>query len=327
MARTPPETKAVETAALRVDDAPLPSADVSVFAEHVNRDLEEPFLPEILDGRHAADATFRAYRALVRGRLAATVWTGHATALRSVVVMGGVVTAAPYRRRGLARRLCEEAVRQFLAAGGGALYLAAASQEARRLYDGLGFRAIIGQVMVLETPGHDRLAGFRPGLSVCPRPANWGDIGRVVPLFLWPHECVLADAASGFPSTRVAPPLRCNGIFWHIWRTSVSAGGWWRVLENEAGTLVASASAAPADDATEADFVWHPAYEAEGRVFLRDFIRDTRGRFEREVRLLACEGDAWKRREAERAGFTAERHSGRAAKVGHESRPLLTFSA
>jgi len=327
MARRSPETRAAETAALRLDDAPLPSADVSAFAEHVNRDLEEPFLPRILDGRHAADATFRAYRAFLRGRLAATAWTGHANALRSVAVLGGVVTAVPYRRRGLARRLCEEAVRQFLDSGGGALYLAAASQEARRLYQPLGFRRIIGQVMVLETPGHDRLAGFRPGLSVRPRSANWGDLGRVVPLFLWPHECVLADAASGFPSARLVPPTRCNGIFWHIWRTSVAAGGWWRVLENEAGTVVASASAAPAGDATEADFVWHPAYEAEGRLFLRDFLGDSRARFEREVRLLACESDTWKRREAARAGFTEERHSGRAAKVGHESRALLTFSA
>ena len=327
MVRPRSETRSVEAPTLRASDAPLPESEIVAFAEHVNRELEEPFLPAILDGRHTADATFWAFRAFVHGRLVATAWSGFAKAFPSVAVLAGVVTSSRYRRRGLARRLCEEAVRRFRSRGEGALYLAAASEEAHRLYVRLGFKTIAGHAMVLETPGHDRLAGFASGLCVGSRPANWGDISRAVPLFLWPHDCVMADAASGFCSTRVAPPVRCVGIFWNIWRASVAAGGCWRVLENEVGTVVGSAVAAPTAGAMEADFVWHPHYEAEGRRFLRDFLDDAHARFGREVRILACEGDAWKKREAVRAGFAAERHSGRAAKIGNESRPLMTFSA
>ena len=166
--------------------------------------------------------------------------------------------------------------------------------------------------------------GFAPGRKVVARPASWRDMAAVAPLYLRPHPCVLADAATALPSSRVAAPRRCVRIFWDLCK-SVEQGGRWSVLQNESGWLVASAIARPEGAARSVpvglpqggrgeaeaegprdffvDFLWHPDYSVEAASFVAEWLEEVEAAAGRPCGMFVCEGDDWKMREARKLGF------------------------
>jgi ribosomal protein S18 acetylase RimI-like enzyme len=62
----------------------------------------------------------------------------------------GVITAEPYRRRGIARTISQHLVREHLQSGGLAVWLTAADEIARRVYERIGFRVIGTQLNYIE---------------------------------------------------------------------------------------------------------------------------------------------------------------------------------
>jgi hypothetical protein len=237
----------------------------------------------------------------------------------------------------VATTLVGGACERFDAAGGRLLYLGTMNPAARRIYERLGFRPIDarpenppGETSILcrAAPGAAPDEGFAPGRRVVARPASWRDMAAVAPLYLWPHPCVLADAAIALPSSRVVAPRRCVRIFWELWK-SVEQGGRWSVLENESGWLVASALARPEpapagpSRAFSVDFFWHPDYSVEAAGFVAAWLEEVEAAAGRPCAMLVCEGDAWKMREARKLGF--DRAAGAAGAVELDGRkvPLL----
>ena len=311
--------------------APLEQAEAEEFARFVNTPLDEPFLAELLNGRlPAGDVEERrtrpfevaALRATSGGELVGTAWMGRRRGRVQNGVIGGVVTAPAFRRQGIATAMCRRLCALFDAGGGALLWLASMSAGARRLYEGLGFRIVAGQLMCRRAAGVEVGEGFVRGAAVTARAAHWGDMASVAPLYGLPHECVCIDAGAPHLSTRVAGTKSCVGLFRHVWRTSVAQGGRWELLVNEYGWAVGSATARRVREAAESpmwlDFVWHPVYQDEGRAFVAEFVARIEGETGRSVELRVCADDAWKESEARLLGYAPK--PGRGGALTYEGR-------
>jgi len=302
---------------------PLPPEEASAFSALVRSTLDEPFLDDLLTGRVGAGLDVLAVASRVEGTLAGTAWMGRGQRCPDIGVIAGVVTRPDLRGQGLAAAACAALCRAFDEEGGRYLFLAAATPDAARLYGRLGFRRVAGAAMCRARDGTDfraALAAGRPGTA---RDADWGDLPAMVPLYYLPHECVLLDAGAPLASARVAGPVRCVGLFWNTWLTTVAAGGLWQALPDGRGWMAAGAVARPDGENLSADFIWAPFHADAGRAFLADFLREAERRLGRPCRLLLCEGDAWKEREAQRLGFTRVENTGAAVEVAGRRRRLI----
>lgn len=277
-------------------EPPIPEPLAGEVARAVYAELREEFLPEILAGRHAEHALFTIGTAHVGGRLAACCWTGAGRRRPEIGVMAGVVTLLEHRGKGIATHLVREACDRFDRNGGRHLFLGVSNPVARRIYEKLGFRNVVGQVLMR---GEDLEQGGGVTTSeLISRPATPGDIGGVVPLYLQPHPAVLLDAGIRMPSPRVVPPWRCVRIFWDSWN-SVRDGGRWSVLADESGRLAGSAIARPSALGFSVDFFWSPLYSTAGREFAAGFIAGLSAPCE----MLIPVSDDWKQTEGRLLGF------------------------
>lgn len=310
----------VQGVSVRILETPLPAALASRAMALVYPVLHEEFLEDLLLGRFGPGAQFLSALAFDGDRLAGHAWAGWGVEAAPIGVMAGVVTDERYRRRGIASGLVAELCKRFDSAGGALFFLGTTNPEARRLYERFGFRSFTGNVYCRGE--HALMRDLAPGLPVSAHRAGWADIGRILPLYLLPHPCIVIDAGVELLSTRLAPPWRCFRIFWDTWR-SIESGGDWELLINSAGWAVASAVARPnarPGGGFHLDFVWHSDYPDAGCSFVGDFVERMEARYQGAARLLLCDGDEWKRRAAEALGFTRARRA--AGHILHQGRRL-----
>jgi hypothetical protein len=152
-------------------------------------------------------------------------------------------------------------------------------------------------------------------------------MASIVPLYLLAHPCVLADAGIGLLSARVAEPRRCVRIFWDLWK-SIEPAGRWAVLRNDRGWPVASALArlsAPSAAGFSVDFLWHPDYSVQAAAFAADWLKEIEAASGCACRMLICEGDDWKLREARALGFERADGGGGTVDLNGRKVPLLRF--
>ena len=116
-----------------------------------------------------------------------------------------------YRGRGIASRLCEQAVEEFVAQGGEAVFLGTGNPDAARIYHRLGWRRIAGtnvwaRVTTGDSPEEYLADYFRaPGqVSIVPGDASL----RVpmIPLLVAPHDWQVLDG--NLPVPMCVDPLR-----------------------------------------------------------------------------------------------------------------------
>ena len=139
---------------------------------------------------------------------------------------GEVATRPDYRGRGIASRLCGQAVNEFVAQGGEAVFLGTGNPDAARIYHRLGWRRIAGSyvwanVTTGDSPEEYLADYFRlPGqVSIVPGDASL----RVpmIPLLLTPHDWQVLDGNLPVPmvSIRYAMQSSCMGLCRKILRS------------------------------------------------------------------------------------------------------------
>jgi ribosomal protein S18 acetylase RimI-like enzyme len=324
-------------AAIRCAQPPLPPEEVRRVAEFVGRFLVEEYLSDILLGKFSEEACFTAGVGLAGDSVLATCWSGWGREFPNIAVMGGVATAEAYRGRGLASAVVGAVCERFDAAGGRLLCLGTSNPAARRIYERLGFRLAAGQVFCRAARGARLDEGLAPGRPVAARPASWRDMASILPLYLLRHPCLLADAGIGLPSARVAEPRRCVHIFWNLWK-SIEPAGKWALLRNDLGWPIASAlgrrsfaeaaegkpSSAEPSAGFSVDFLWHPDYSVEAAGFLANWLDEIEAASGCACRMLICEGDDWKLRQARMLGFERAEGGGSVELDGRKV-PLMKF--
>ena len=133
--------------------------------------------------------------------------------------IGEVATRPQYRGRGIAGRLCRQALDEFTEQGGEAVFLGTENPGAARIYHRLGWRRIAGStVWVNVTTGispEEYLADyFRAPSQVQIVPGDASLRVPMIPLLLTPHDWQILDGNLPTPmvSTRYAMQNSCMGL-------------------------------------------------------------------------------------------------------------------
>jgi GNAT superfamily N-acetyltransferase len=182
---------------------------------------------------------------------------------RDLAVLGMVWTRPDQRRKGIGQIVLEEALADFRAGGGIAMYLCTTNPVAASLYAKGGFVPHIGDGMRYLAPGHgdfDRTFFADNGPATI-RPGTWGDLARVSALYNQGEPDWLVK---DYPR-RVFRDMRYEGHYIRVWRPASLGRGTVLVLENRLKRVVGIASLVEVDSYYEQhtqilDFWACPAY-------------------------------------------------------------------
>ena len=133
--------------------------------------------------------------------------------------IGEVATRPEYRGRGIARRLCQQALDDFTENGGEAVFLGTENPGAARIYYRLGWRRIAGTTVYANITNGDSPEEYLADYFRSPSPVNivTGDASLrvpMIPLLLTPHDWQVLDGNLPTPmiSTRYATQNSCMGL-------------------------------------------------------------------------------------------------------------------
>ncbi len=132
---------------------------------------------------------------------------------------GEVATRPDYRGRGIASRLCGQAVEEFVAQGGEAVFLGTGNPDAARIYHRLGWRRIAGsyvwaRVTTGESPEEYLADHYRAPGQATIIPGDASLRVPMIPLLVTPHDWQVLDGNLPVPmlSIRYAMQSSCMGL-------------------------------------------------------------------------------------------------------------------
>ena len=133
--------------------------------------------------------------------------------------IGEVATRPDYRGRGIAGRLCQQALDAFNQNGGDAVFLGTENPDAARIYHRLGWRRIAGSTVYANVTSGDSSEEYLADHFRTSSPVNivTGDASLrvpMIPLLLTPHDWQVLDGNLPTPmiSTRYAMQNSCMGL-------------------------------------------------------------------------------------------------------------------
>ena len=133
--------------------------------------------------------------------------------------IGEVATRPEFRGRGIAGRLCRQALEEFASNGGEAVFLGTENPDAARIYHRLGWRKIANStdyvnVSTGDSPEEYLADYFRTSSPVKIVPGDASLRVPMIPLLLMPHDWQVLDGNLPTPmiSTRYAEQNSCMGL-------------------------------------------------------------------------------------------------------------------
>ena len=134
--------------------------------------------------------------------------------------IGEVATRPEYRGRGIANRLCQQALDEFAEQDGEVVFLGTENPAAARIYHRLGWRRIANSTVYANVTNDDSpeeyLADyFRTPSTVNIAPGDASLRVPMIPLLLTPHDWQILDGNLPTPmiSTRYAEQNSCMGLY------------------------------------------------------------------------------------------------------------------
>lgn len=134
--------------------------------------------------------------------------------------IGEVATRPESRSRGIAGRLCREALDEFVGDGGEAVFLGTENPDAARIYHRLGWRRIDGSTVWVnvtngDSPGQYLAERFNQPAEVQITPGDASLRVPMIPLLLAPHDWQVLDAnvPTQMISTSYANQNSCMGLY------------------------------------------------------------------------------------------------------------------
>ena len=164
--------------------------------------------------------------------------------------IGEVATRPEYRGRGIAGQLCGQALDEFAANGGEAVFLGTENPAAARIYHRLGWRKIANStdyvnVTTGDSPEEYLADYFRTSSPVKIVPGNASLRVPMIPLLLTPHDWHVLDGNLPTPmiSTRYAEQNSCMGLCRKYYYLVKRDNADWFAAKTSDGRLVGIATA------------------------------------------------------------------------------------
>lgn len=184
------------------------------------------------------------------GALAGACLVASSPAAPTIGGLGEVATNPTARRSGIATTLTRQALDDFAASGGQALFLGTVNPAAARIYHRLGWRKLAGANLMLNTLGgaspeeflvdHFRDAAAGPADIAMPTPA---DRAPMIPLLIAPHDWQILDFNADMRSTRYAVQDSCLGLYRRYAAIAQDGNGAWFCARTDAAHIVGIATA------------------------------------------------------------------------------------
>ena len=161
-----------------------------------------------------------------------------------------MATRPDYRGRGIASRLCGQAVEEFVGQGGEAVFLGTGNPDAARIYHRLGWRRIAGSyvwanVTTGDSPEEYLADYYRVTGQVNIVPGDASLRVPMIPLLLTPHDWQVLDGNLPVPmvSIRYAMQSSCMGLCRKYYDLVRRDGATWFAAKTDDGRLVGIATA------------------------------------------------------------------------------------
>ena len=168
---------------------------------------------------------------------------------------GEVATRPDYRGRGIASRLCGQAVEEFVGQGGEAVFLGTGNPDAARIYHRLGWRKIAGSyvwanVTTGDSPEEYLADYYRVSSEVSIVPGDASLRVPMIPLLLTPHDWQVLDGNLPVPmvSIRYSMQSSCMGLCRKYYDLVKREGAAWFAAKTDDGRLVGISTAKVDDD-------------------------------------------------------------------------------
>jgi GNAT superfamily N-acetyltransferase len=176
----------------------------------------------------------------------------HSQNVPALAGLGEVATAPRFRGGGIATELCRQALADFRAAGGEALFLGTVNPAAARIYHRLGWRKLAGANLMVNitsgaSPEEFLVDYFRPPGQVTVSRAGPEVRIPMIPLILTPHDSPVLDANVDLHSIRYRVQNSCLGLYPRYVRRMLDRQGAFFAARSADGRVVGLASALPTD--------------------------------------------------------------------------------
>ena len=230
---------------------------------------------------------------------------------REFAGIGEVATRPEFRGRGIANRLCQQALDEFTEQGGEVVFLGTENPAAARIYHRLGWRRIAGSTVYANVVNGTSPEEYLVDYFRTPSPVNIvaGDASLrvpMIPLLLTPHDWQVLDGNLPTPmvSTRYAMLNSCMGLCRKYYYLVKRDDAEWFGAKTSDGRLVGISTAwVDGDDVCHVDGFVHARFGDSYHALISAAIGWGKGRgANRCVTRLSVE-DEEKRAHFEALGF------------------------
>ncbi|MBT3319791.1 MAG: GNAT family N-acetyltransferase [Clostridia bacterium] len=223
------------------------------------------------------------------------VGTCHLTIPRGNPELGGlgeVATSVPHRGRGVAGWLCKQALCDFEARGGRALFLGTGNPAAARIYERLGWQRMGNSVVFVNLLHFDTIDDFYADHSA---KADGVTIVRgsaaqriaLVPLILYPHETAVLDFNTQICSTKFKIQEMCLGLYPKYAKYESDGQSAWFCAVSQKGRLVGLSTVVCAESQCCVDGFTYPNHKQTEPELLREAIKWAQSRGDVQARVAA----------------------------------------
>ena len=192
----------------------------------------------------------------VERRAEALAGTCNLLVSKRVPILGGVsavATRSDLRRSGIGIALCRQAVEDFRAGGGRAVFLGSNTPEAGRVYHRLGWRKLAGAYVMAnitdgEPPEAFLVDYFRDQAETTVLPVTPEVRLQIIPLLHSPHDWQVLDANVAMYSTRYCVQHSCMSLYRKYDAVRRDDRGGWFCAQTTDGRAVGLSTARLDDD-------------------------------------------------------------------------------
>lgn len=205
---------------------------------------------ESLLGDEMPHSRITVYTRRIEGKLGGACLVVSSDATPSLGGLGEVATTLAARGTGIATALTQQALDDFKALGGEAMFLGTINPAAARIYHRLGWRKLAGARLMLNVLNGDSpeefMVDYFRGIRdepVTVRPPSPADRAPMIPLLVAPHDWQALDFNTGMMSTRYAVQDSCLGLYRRYAAIAGDGRGAWFCAGTDGGNVAGLSTA------------------------------------------------------------------------------------